>query len=105
MRVGKVLQKIADHRAVGRTRERQLLLDLGPHGCDRSHLVLQYFSPCIPAFLSVPLAAPKALYWNPLEYTDLRHCVYWEPDDGAHQLSNAYWFTEAGHKIATSCFC
>ena len=42
---------------------------------------------------------------QPLEYTDLRHCVYLEPDDGAHQLSNAYWLTEAGHKIATSCFC
>lgn len=36
---------------------------------------------------------------------DIRHCVYWEPDDGAHELTAGYYISEFLHALFGICAC
>jgi Ca2+-binding EF-hand superfamily protein len=42
---------------------------------------------------------------QPVTESDLRHCVYWAAEDGAHELSCGYYFSECLHKIFSICTC
>jgi hypothetical protein len=42
---------------------------------------------------------------QPLDYRDLKHCVYWEKDDGAHELTTMYYFSECVHRCFNICTC
>lgn len=42
---------------------------------------------------------------KPLHYMDLKHCVHWEPDDGAHELTVMYYALECVHRVFSFCTC
>jgi Ca2+-binding EF-hand superfamily protein len=41
----------------------------------------------------------------PVTDVDIRHCVYWETGDGAHELAASYYVSECLHSLFSICTC
>lgn len=42
---------------------------------------------------------------QPVTDVDVRHCVYWTPGDGAHELTYGYYISECLHSVFSVCAC